>query len=263
MKKIISLIVILSLMTLMFPINVLADDGLVGSENVYIDGVEFSVTTDANMNTTVATVGLEENSELTINSKGVGTVELAGESETYDVKIYNLSEEDVTAVVKEDGAVVDVVTESDVEETVADETYEGQVALAIPLVPVITTATLIAALIFVGKAVIVAGTAYYALTYVMDKVRQAPNNYYSAHLIPGKNVFVNPLAISYTTAVSRIRAGLNTYTFTAYNARRVVVSTGLGVTAAEHHSSRTGFQYWHYHTATRNGAHSFYGGVTI
>lgn len=62
-------------------------------------------------------------------------------------------------------------------------------------------------------------------------------------------------------AVSRIVCGSDTYTFTSSQAKGIVKSTGLGVTSSENHWAwyKVGSFFNHYHTANRNGAHSFYG----
>jgi len=51
------------------------------------------------------------------------------------------------------------------------------------------------------------------------------------------------------------------YTYTSTRARSIVVSTGLGVTHSETSWKwyRACSYFYHYHTANRNGAHSFYG----
>lgn len=232
------------------------------SEEVYVDGVAYTVEIDEDLNITVSAKSGLVSGKMVLDKSLKGTIVIQGNrsrlmNKEYDVSITDLDAEsellkvdlvDTRTKVKQQMSYTDVVKEE----------YVGQAAITAG--GVITVGGLLAALLYSCLAIVIAGTVCYAVDAVLSAVKNASSYYYKAYRRLN-TVFINPNPISQTHATNRIRSGADTYTYTSWRARTIVANTGLGVTRAENHWEwyKIGSYYWHYHTGNRNGAHSFYG----
>lgn len=257
-KKLAKIMVLVLITNTIFNVTQVKAQDDNGKKYVYVDGVEYCVYVDEDFNTIVKAVG--EDAELILDKELNGTISIQDgkESGTYDIEVSELDVEqeemDIT-VYKED-----IVFENydDIEEIIPDE-YSGQAAIAVAG-GTIFVGGLISALVYALVTVTVAGVVCYAVDAIVKQVKQNQQYYYKAYLKLG-TVVINPYAITSTEAKNRIKNGDNTYTYTATLARSIVVATGLGVVGPENHYKwySLGSFFNHYHTANRNGAHSFYG----
>lgn len=223
---------------------------------VFVDGLEYKVVLDENKNIHIACITPGYEGEMAIDENLNGEISMNGD-EQYEIEVNNLNYdmETVDIVISEDGETVEEYNSFD--EVIQDE-YCGQMAIAAG--GTIAIGGFVTALLYACLAVTVAGVVCYAVDAVIDDVRKKSKYYYKAYRMYN-TVFINPNAITRTAAVSRIASGSDTYTFTSSQAKGIVKSTGLGVTSSENHWAwyKIGSFFNHYHTANRNGAHSFYG----
>lgn len=263
--------------------NVKADEG----ETVYLDGIEFTITYDDDMNMVIkgdAVDSLSE-SELILNKDGTATVMIDNEGceqENYSLDIEEMDgENDFEATVFDEN--IDVVAEYDNYDQLEEDidAYEGQTAISAGGVVLITIGLTLAVLILWGLAKIISGVVYLVATKFYSAVQslakskraKAYNYYYPAYIV-GKKTFISPSSISTSRAASRIKNGLCVYSFTSYLARQVVIAAGYNhwpsgttgdVTSAKNRKSG-GIYFYHYHKATSTGhgtEHSFYGAPII
>lgn len=265
-KKMLTLLIVVSVsVTELFShITAYAMDGFGKvSEVVFVDGNKIKVTIDvATGNVVSESVDSGEKSCLEIKSNGESVATVLDEEEgyvDYVLDIEDLSYSDVDVKVIDDNG--EIVEEYDEYEDIVEDTYEEQ-AVAVTVVTGITVGTLITAVLEVAACIVVAGVIYYGAKAAVSAIKKSANKrkyYYKAYIYQ-KNVFINiSKNISTESAVKRIRLGKNVYTYTSSRAKKIVVKTGLGYTAPEISDLRGKIRFYHYHTANRNGAHSFYG----
>lgn len=266
-KKIMSIAVIISLIAteLYFGNTTHAmENSAITSEIVYVDGNKIKVTVDLNKRRVISqAAGNRDESYLEIDANGEGTTTIFDEEEgeyiDYELDIDELSYEDVEIdVIDEMGDIAECYNDY---EDIVEDRYEEQ-AVAVTVVTGITVGTLITAILEVAACIVVAGIVFYgakaAVAYIKKKSEQ--KKYYYKAYIYEKNVFINLSSkISRKSAVKRIRLGKNVYTYTSSRARAIVLETGLGCTGAEISDLKGKIRFYHYHTANRNKAHSFYG----
>lgn len=206
--------------------------------------------------------------ELVLDENGIGKCYVSDENSTsaYDLKVRELNEECVDVEIYQDGKLIKHIT--DISELEVD-TYEGQMATSFLTVLVYSVVAAIAVVVTVRAVIYVGSVLYESLSKVYDDIREIAlattntisNRWYRAKL-DCEDVFIdfaNPMPI--TSAASRISQGLNTYAFFASDALGAVVTTGRGYVGAEIDTNKKSgrIYYYHYHTADRNGAHSWFG----
>ena len=238
------------------------------SEEVYVDGEKFVITTNLDDGTvTVNSADKEDESVLVLSDNAGAEVKVYDaeekDYEDYFLEIENLSDNDIDIdVIDESGNVIEEIDDYD---DLIDDTYEGQMEVAI--VTGITIEALITALLQAAACIAVAGVIYYAGKAVVaeiEKSKEQQKYYYKAYIY-NKNVFIN-LAnrISRASAISRIRSGVNIYTYKKANAKSVTVDAGLGVSSPDISCfSGKKVKFYHYHTSPKNNSHIFYGAPVI
>ena len=234
---------------------------------VYIDGIKYEVI-DTGEEVIIKNT---ENFEVHLYNDGKAYIERYTSSGKIrnDFIVNNLTEDDVDIEYIDDEGELQKITKVDIDE------YEGQMAGTAVIIGIGSVSILqIFAVVFVAllatvAIVYIAKVAYRALDYALQKMKINTSRYYSAYIISG-SVFVSVNPIDRATAISRVRSGLNIYTFYGSEAKSVVTATGLGVTGPEIDKRTTtsgtvkrGVYYYHYHTKNRNGAHAFYGKAYI
>lgn len=233
-------------------------------ETIYIDGIKYNITINEDLNIEVNTSVDGEEFSLEVDK-------LSGEG-NFTSSDYNIvaSEYEVTvnSVVNEDNLDVTIeddignVEEIDSLDDLIDDNYEGQMVISGTLAALTGKAVLsalVAALALSAKVIVVLGVTYYAVDRVADKIK---NGFIYPALRRNNAVYIAPLATTKSKAINLVRAGKDVYTIIRAHAKSIVISTGLGVTPSENHyytSKNKGIYFSHFHTANRNGAHSFYG----
>lgn len=234
------------------------------SEVVYVDGNPIRVTVNPLNGTIMAeAVNKRDDSSLVISENSENIVTIYDNNENnyvdYELDIEDLSYDEIDVdVYDEDG---DIVESYDDVNDLLDDTYEGQAA-TVTVVTTITVGSLITALLEAAACIAIAGVIYYGAKAAVKAITQKSQkkDYYYKAYIYNKNVFINiSNSISKTSAITRIKTKQNVYTFYSSNAKAIVKSTGLGCTASEISDLKGKIRFYHYHTANRNGAHSFYG----
>ncbi len=119
---------------------------------------------------------------------------------------------------------------------------------------------MIKALLAAGLIIIGISVTWVAVIAVADILQTNNTGYFQTKFLLGM-LFINPDDITRTHAINRIRGGYDVYTFSRIDARSIVVAAGMGIIGPENDYKwyLPGQFYDHYHTANRNGAHSFYG----
>lgn len=244
--------------------NVYADATSEGSyaEVVYVDGNAIKVTVDAE-NGIIKSQAVDrfDESSLTIceNSDNIITVYDDEEEDfvDYEIEINDLSEENVDIeIINENDEIVDEFNDYD---ELIEDSYDGQASVAV--LTTITVGSLITAILEASACIAVASVIYYGAKAAVKAIKKKKENksyYYKAYIYE-KNIFINLKKISRASAVSRIKKKKNVYTYKSSNAKNIVLATGLGCTSSEISDLRGKIRFYHYHTANRNGAHSFYG----
>lgn len=231
------------------------------TEIVYVDGNAIKVTIDI-MNDKVIAESVEHGDESALviceGKESVVTV-YDVEDETFvehKIDVDTLTQKKLDLTLTEKGG---KKVKYDKHEDIIKDSYSGQAAITV--VTTITVGTLITAVLATAACIIVAGVIYYAAKAAVAEIERSKETkaYYYKAYIHEKNVFVNLNKISYTSAVSQIKSGQNVYTYYASNAKKIVTATGLGSTSSEISDLKGKIRFYHYHTANRNGAHSFYG----
>ncbi|MGL5260639.1 MAG: hypothetical protein ACRC7V_11065 [Lachnospiraceae bacterium] len=179
--------------------------------------------------------------------------------DNYSLEIEELSYNDVEVdVVDDDGEVVESFDSPD---DVIEDTYDGQAAVVV-VVTGITVGTLITAILEAAACIAIAGVIYYgakAAVKAIEKSSSKQKYYYKAYIYD-KNVFIAiKNSISKASAVSRIKSGLNVYTYTASLAKSAVTATGLGCSSKDISDLSGKIRFWHYHTVPKNKSHIFFG----
>lgn len=207
---------------------------------------------------------VEDNGEIFLKLDSEGHAEsqiinAAAETETFDLEIDNLNENDVDLDIIDENGEVEHIDNFD---ELIEDSYETQSATLV-LYGGLTLYALITAMACVAGAVIVGGVTYYVSSKVIDKIRNNKENqkkYYKA-CIKNHTVYIAFYngKITKSQGASRIKSGKDVYTFLSSNAKSVVNAAGRGSTGSELHLLKGKFTYRHYHTANRNGAHALYG----
>ncbi|HEM4925437.1 TPA: hypothetical protein U1160_002107 [Streptococcus suis] len=212
--------------------------------NTYLDGGEFSLEIDK-----FSGEGFFNTSDDDIDI------------DDFEVKINEIIDEDNLDIIIEEGD--GNIENIDSVEDLIDEAYEGQMTLVagtfVGLAGKAILSALIAAIAYAAKVIVVAGITYYAVDRVADKIK---NGFIYRAYRANNAVYISPLSITKSQAIRLVRLGKDVYTLLKAHAKSIVASTGLGVTQSENHyytSRKRGIYYSHFHTANRNGAHSFYG----
>ena len=228
---------------------------------VFVDGVSYTIDIDEELNIVVSAKTLTSSGKMVLDKELNGTVVIQSNRKfaksEYAVQINNLDAETSSLDVSMTDLKTNIVETMSYSDVIKDQ-YVGQSAIAVG--GVITVGSLLAALLYSCLAIVIAGVTCYAVDAVISAVKSAQSYYYKAYRRLN-TVFINPNPISKTQATNRIRSGADTYTYTSWRAKDIVVNTGLGVTNSENHWAwyKIGSFFNHYHTANRNGAHSFYG----
>lgn len=238
-------------------------------ETIYMDGIEYTLEIDTEGNSIISAVfdGVLTTLELN-NETGEGVVSNSNPTERDEiiVQVNELNENEVSIEIVNEEA--NQITSINSIEDLLDESYIGQALTLGGWALGAAVAALLAALAKIAITIVVAGITYYALHMAADKVKNG--FYYRAYIPPSNSkleaIYVNFSSITSSQAINRIKNGDSTYTFFSSGAKSIVASAGRGVTASENHyntSSKKGVFFSHYHTSTRNGAHSFYGTPSI
>lgn len=226
-------------------------------QEILYDGITYIVETKPNKLTITAEghdvyFELKENGKAMLKGKAVKGL---GKNESYDMTIKNLYEDIIDMDIYKNGQFMQSINNYD--DLGLDE-YEGQGAITFTIIGL---STLIKIVVAAVATIVVANITYIAVDKIIEKLRKdTPYDTFSA-IISGRGIFINPLAITYTQAVSRIRSGLSTYSFMSSSAYNVVNGTGLGVIGSEIDVvKKSGYIYfYHYHTSNRNGSHAWFG----
>lgn len=267
MKKLLCMLLSTSVLMMSLPLGIFAlEENLSNCENVFIDGVEFSVCLDKNFNTVMSTIGLEEESQMVIDKSGNGTlsIEEDGNLETSFVEINNLSQEKVDVTIQ-DGIGEDIVLD-DFEDIQKDE-YSGQFATFV--IGGIALTTTQWAVIFIlaylaTNKIIIDGLEHVgldALLATQEGVEKLKNNYYPA-AIKNSIVLIAPFAIKEKKAIERIKIKKDVYTLHKGNAENLALLVGKYAIDDGNHKGKNkfGIYFNHYHASSyREGAHIFYG----
>lgn len=277
LKKITSIVLVAALLCNVCSANVNAETMLTATETtVYVDGVEFKVSINDDLEIEVE--GCTDNCEalLVIDKDGNGEVNIEDKeavSEEYDLDINELSKYDADVDVYEDGKKIDEITSVD---EIVEDKYEGQTAIAISAGGVvISIGMLLEAMLNALLAVVIAGVLYIVVTKLYSKVEAATKTkkekakkyYYKAAVWKGQ-VVVSPVGITKSKAVSRVKNNLSIYSFTSTMARAAITQAGYCCSVSEIDKKRyKGHIYLrHYHKANKmgkvlhtGGFHSFYG----
>lgn len=271
MKKLLCMLLSTSVLMMSLPLGIFAlEENLSNCENVFIDGVEFSVCLDKNFNTVMSTIGLEEESQMVINKNGDAklSVKNDGEVDSAIVDINNLSEEKVDIIIKSDDGQKTVL--DDFEDIQKDE-YSGQFATVIIGGIALTTTqwAVIFMLAFIAtNRKLIDGLLYEsleALLAIQEYEEKLKNKYFPA-TIEENIVLISPIAISKDKAIQRIKnqkkgARIDVYTFYRNNARDLASTIGKFARYDGNHRGINlfGVYFNHYHATSYDSAHIFFG----
>lgn len=260
-RKIISFIICLTIIAVNITLKGNAADNNSTREIVYVDGIAFEYYISDLGETIIKSLDDNGKTYLKLDSNGNAEAEVFNKEnyEQYNLDIQDLSEENLYIEVKKDNELVEVFDK--VDDILSDE-YTGQAAITMGTG--IAIGTLVTVLLQVTATVVIGGLTYYAVSTVIDKIKNNKNN---------KNAYYKASIQNYTTyiafysgkitknqAASRIKSKQNVYTYTKDLAKQAVVASGLGcITSPEIHYRKGKFSFYHYHTLRRNGAHSLYG----
>lgn len=264
-KKIIAIVLIIVTITVLGFQQSFASSIADDSVTVYVDGIKFKITEEGE-NIIIATEQNQQKTKMVLDALGNGkvyTTNEKGKEEVVDVKIKELTEENVCIIITSSKG--ESIEYNSIEDLQKDE-YIGQTTAVIGIgyTAVYVTGLIIAALLVSATIYYIGGVAYRALDYALQKAKIALNSYYRAYRYQNK-VLVSTSTISYSTAVARIRSRQDIYTYYKSNARSAVAGAGLGVIGPEIDSRTTssgwikrGIYYYHYHPGNRS-CHAFYG----
>ena len=250
-----------------------ANEAIKEEKIVYVDGVGYSVSIDEDYNITLQSVDSDNEAKMVLDNTLSGDIRIDNGNgvEKYKIDISelassdNLDDEDFEyddidiEITDQQGNIVEEYDEMD--DVILDE-YEGQAAIAVG--GTIAVGGLVTALLKLALAVCIAGVVCYAVDAVIDQVKRNRNYCYKAYRALN-TVVINPRAISYKSAVSRIKKGSDVYTYTKGTAKSIMVSTAQGYYGPENHWAwyKIGSFFNHYHLNShkkgKNAAHMFYG----
>lgn len=250
-----------------------ANEAIKEEKIVYVDGVGYSVSIDEDYNITLQSVDSDNEAKMVLDNTLSGDIRIDNGNgvEKYKIDISelassdNLDDEDFEyddidiEITDQQGNIVEEYDEMD--DVILDE-YEGQAAIAVG--GTIAVGGLVTALLKLALAVCIAGVVCYAVDAVIDQVKRNRNYCYKAYRALN-TVVINPRAISYESAISRIKNGSDVYTYTKGMAKSIMVSTAQGYYGPENHWAwyKFGSFFNHYHLNShkkgKNDAHMFYG----
>lgn len=240
---------------------------------VYYDGIGYSVYIDDDYNIILQNIDGDYETEMILDNTLSGSIMIndGNAVENYNINITelesidNIGEEDFEydnidiEITDEVGNIVEAY--DDIDDIIVDE-YEGQAAIAIG--GTITVSGLVTVLLKLAIAVCIAGVVCYAVDAVIEQVKNNRNYCYKAYRALN-TVVIDPRAISFKSAVSRIKKGVDVYTYTKGTAKSIMVSTAQGYYGPENHWAwyKVGMFFNHYHLNShrkgKNDAHMFYG----
>jgi len=253
------LVIILAFQTPGICVNASAEN----TNYVYVNGIRFAVYIDSDNNIVVKSADDKTNATLKLKMGKGATATIENKNhqrEIFTYNIQNLSSKDASVSILKNGTIIEKI--SDISDLQPD-TYTGQAAaIGILFGGAVLAEALLWALIIAGIVIVVAGVTYIAVSSAKTEIEKKQSQYFSAYLVTGPtgNVFINPIGIGYSTAVSRLSSGKNVYTWTSAQAKMICIGTGLGYIGPENHRNGNiiGAYYNHYHPGNRIG-HSFYG----
>lgn len=250
------------------------------SQKVYVDGVEFSISVNDDMEIVVDGSSGENEAHMLLNSCGEAELDISNEAleeeiEEYELKIDNLEYDDVDVEIYQEEELVEEYL--DLDDIVEDE-YDGQVSIALTGGAVITVGMVLEALLAAALAVVIAGVLYIVITKFYSTVQTASKTkrekakklYYPAYIWNGK-VAIASKAITKSKAISRVKKGQSVYSFSSSMARSIIKQAGYsyfptGISGEIDKNRKSGNIYlYHYHKANKkghvlhDGFHSFYG----
>lgn len=286
-RKIISVVLVLSLMISMAVPGVAANSSASPNSPVYTqtaeyDGQIYTLVVYADSSSIIYTENGGKISELCFAPDGTATasIENGNQLETFTLDIENLSSEDVefdvyetdkdsgiqmygTEEVTDNSLVISISSMEQLEAIV-----EGPQTRAVITVSVMSLlAMVVVAITLVSACRYINGVKYDYVSVIIDAVRNRDNNmpkYFKAYLLSGdKDVlidFINP--VSRSIAAGYLRTKINVYTFLSSDALAVVQAATQGTvytftSVAEIDSDRQPghIYYYHYHLKTAGGAH--------
>lgn len=122
-----------------------------------------------------------------------------------------------------------------------------------------------AAALEAAACIAIAGIIYYgakAAVKAIEKNSKKQKYYYKAYIYKN-NVFINiSNTISRVSASNRLKAGSDTYTYTASLAKQIVNDAGGPCSAKDISNNKGKLNFYHYHIGTikkHTSAHSFFG----
>ena len=252
--------------------------------STYVDGIRYNVTVDSDYNIIIEAETDQSSGCMILdkNLTGVVNIECDNNTESYEIEISSLQldEADFATEYLTEGiqySQIEVLIEDEdneklvycdnIEDIIADE-YTGQAAEVVTIKVVegvITITGMLTALLQLAIVVVVVGVVCYAVDAIIAKIKEKCKQYYYKAYIAANTVVIDPNPISLNSAVSRIKSGLNVYTYTRSKAKNVMDATYQPYYGPEHHwkNGKEGFFFNHYHllshTMGKNDAHMLYG----
>lgn len=264
-KKCLSIILVSCLlMNGLFTSEIIAEAQNIGKEEIiYYEGKGYTTTFENNGDYTIKSLEDGKNSgSITLHADGSADAFIKNNLsiEKYKLKFHEFHNKSINVdVFKNDKKLKNYTSADDLNY----DNYAGQTVFYEVLIYSLTLFLYL--LLVVMAATVIAGVVYYAVSTVIESVKNRENNgtfYYNALLI-GQDVFINFVyPISKDTAVGLIQVGLSIYTYFSTAAQFVVSETSYGCLPYPEIDSirRLGnIYYFHYHTANRNGAHAWFG----
>jgi hypothetical protein len=255
MKKYISIVMCFVLLFSLIVANTKSVFSAEGNQTtVYLDGVEYSISIDNEMNTTVKTVGLNENAKLSFDKYGNGSAVLineTGERIVQSVSIKSLSPDSLNVTTSVDGVVKEIY---DSISDLGSDTYTGQLQFAVWAG--IELGSLLWALIFAGATIVLGGITYIVVTEVADELRKENKPHYAA-VLKNQDLYVGQ-PLSENTAVSRLSSGGDVWSVSYSYALKVAFIAGGNKPAVGPEKHGDEGYYMHFHAYKRMGGHSFY-----
>ncbi|MGO5078325.1 hypothetical protein ACTQ3J_11045 [Oscillospiraceae bacterium LCP25S3_E3] len=262
MKKIISMILVICLLTVSTVWTASAYDNNIEDVNVdgynitinentgdetvvstFVDGVKYQITFDKDANDFEM---ITNEYAAYIFGIGIG----ACNEEIYDVDVENLDEDGIEAeIISEDTEDVTRISD-DMVEVQAAVVAAGGTAIAIALLKAILAVT---------AAIIIAGVVYYAASSVISRLKrdQPQVHYYKAYLQTGDNVYVGPKLNSKSAAASVLKAGNSVFAISsgyAYDACKS--ASPISTVSSKQKHSGDGKNYYHYHPMIKKNSQS-------
>lgn len=257
-EKIVSIILIISLLTMTVVSTVSAYSNKIDTMNIdgysisvdkntddettvstFVDGVKYQITLDKDNNNN----NNNNNFEMITNEYaayffGIGLG--ACNEETYNIDIETCDENEIEAeVISEETGEVTKISDNMVEVQAAIVVGGSAIAVA-----------LLKAILAITACIVVAGVVYYAASSIISRLKrdQPQIHYYKAYLKSGDNVYIGPKINSKSAAASVLKSGSSVFATSsgyAYNACKSA-SPISKVSKRQKHSGG-GKNYYHYH----------------